>query len=88
MAYYSTKGIAKLFKYIYKAVLCLNLQIIWEGNGFTQVFAEILNPLDIRPILNLSSISNKVGFQSWGLFNNSCFPFNRNDKLLLKPSIG
>lgn len=80
MAYYFKKWMTELFDYICKGALCSYLQIIWEGNGFTQVYAEISNPLEIRPTLNLSSISDKVGFQSLG-FNNSSTLFNRNDKL-------
>lgn len=38
-------------------------------------------------ILSLSSISDKVGFQSLILFSNSHFPFNKNEKLLPKPPL-
>lgn len=44
-----------------------------------------LSQLQNRHVLNLSSISDKVGFQSLASFNNSCLLFKRNEKLLLEP---
>ena len=86
-AYYSKIWMTEFFKCTWKAALYSNLQIIWEENGSTQVFAEILNSSEVRPILSLSSISDKVGFRSLGLFSNSYFLFNRTEKLLPKPPL-
>lgn len=67
------------------AKLPYTFQIIWEGNGFTEVFVETLNNSETRPILNLSSISDKVEFQYLGLFNNSVSSLIKMKSLLLKP---
>lgn len=68
MAYYSKKKKkSEIFVCNWKTALQSKLEIIWKENGFTLVFAEILTPLEIKPILNLFSISDKIGFQSLDL---------------------
>lgn len=81
--YYSWNWKTEFFKYICIATLHSTLQSSWE-DGFTQVFAKTMNHLERRPILNVSSISDKVGVQPLELFNNLVSSLIEKKKLLLK----